>query len=108
MRRFHFEFPSAFREDNLVALKATAPSGEELLVWAEVSLGVREIVLRQLAIWGVNIGPNEFGVRLLRQAAQDFMEEFDVDTLRIVQARRTSGAHPQRSLQDVVIRRTAR
>ena len=108
MGRFRFEFPSTFREDNLLALRATAPGGEELVLWGEVSLGAREIVLRQMAIWGVNVGPNELGIRLLRQAARDLMEEFDVDTLRIVQARRTSGANPDRAVADVVLRRAAR
>jgi len=36
--------------------------------------------------------PNDFGIAGLRKLARAAMEEFDVDCIRIEEARRTSGA----------------
>ena len=76
-------------------------------MWAEVELTGRTAILRQFAIYGVNVGARELGFGALRAMANAAMEEFDVDCLRIEEARRTSGAVPGRTIKFLEFRRRA-
>ncbi len=104
---FSFELDEELSEGNLAAVIATAPAGKVLQLWAEVELIGRTVVLRQFAIYGVNATARELGPTLLRRMAHAAMEEFDVDCIRIEEARRTSGARPGRAVGTVEFRRRA-
>ncbi|HYW33535.1 MAG TPA: hypothetical protein VE872_00145 [Candidatus Bathyarchaeia archaeon] len=49
--------------------------------------------------------PNDFGIAGLRKLARAAMEEFDVDYIRIEEARRTSGAGAGRTVERIEFRR---
>jgi hypothetical protein len=102
---FVFEIDDELSSGDLLALIVTLPGGDTLQVWAEVSLVGRVAVLRQFAIYGMGMGPREVGLRTLRSMARAAMEVFDVDCIRIEEARRTSGANPGRTLRAIEFRR---
>ncbi len=102
---FVFELDEELSEDNLVAMTITAPSGQIVQVWTEVELEGRIAILRQFAIYGVNIQPGEFGQSLLRDMAQAAMEEFDVDVISIEETRRVSAEGPGRAVRPIEFRR---
>jgi len=105
---FAFAIDEELSEGDLVAVAVTTPSGKTVQLWAEVELAGRTIVLRQFAIYGVDASPGELGWTVLRGMAHAAMEEFDVDCIRIEEARRTSGARPGRALRPIEFRRRAR
>lgn len=105
---FTFTLDEELSEDDLVALIVTTPSGETVQLYAEVELTGRTIILRQFAIYGVSVGAREFGAPALRSMARAGMEAFDVDCIRIEEARRTSGASPGRTLRPIEFRRRVR
>lgn len=104
---FSFEIDEELSEDNLVALTVTTPSGKIVQVWTEVELDRRAAVLRQFAIYGVDLGPGGLGGTELRQMARAAMEVFDVDRIRIEEARRTTDAHAGRTVKTITFRRPA-
>jgi hypothetical protein len=95
---FLFVVDEELSEGDLVAVIVTTPAGRTLQLYAEVELVERTVVLRQFAIYGVNAMEGEVGPTTLRKLARAAMEEFDVDHIRIEEARRTSGANPGRAL----------
>lgn len=102
---FSFELDEGLTDGNVLALRVTTANGEELQLWSEVALIDRTVTLHQFAIYGANMGINRFGLRQLRQMAQAAMEEFDVDCIRIEEARRTSGSRPSRTVSKLIFRR---
>ena len=102
---FSFVVDEELSEGNLLALVATSAAGQKVLLYAEVELAGRRAVLRQFAIYGVNVVARELGPRFLRQMADDAMEVFDVDCIRLEEARRTSGAVPGRTIRAIEFRR---
>jgi len=104
--KFSFEIDEELSEDDLVALIVTTPSGKHVQIWTEVELGDRTAVLRQFAIYGVGVGPRTLGSTELRQMARAAMEVFDVDCIRIEEARRTTGAHAGRTVGTITFRRS--
>ncbi|MFI4988316.1 MAG: hypothetical protein ACHQF3_12820, partial [Alphaproteobacteria bacterium] len=90
---------------NLVAVIATTPSGKTIQLYAEVELVERTLVLRQFAIYGVNAASGELGWTMLRKLAYAALEDFDVDRIRIEEARRTSGANPGHAVRSIEFRR---
>lgn len=106
MRRWAFDVDEELSEGNHVALVATGPEGKIVRVWAEVEEPFgRDVVLRQFAIYGDDVEPGSLGLTALRQMARDAMEQFDVDSIRIEEARRTSGAFPGRAVSGLEFRR---
>jgi hypothetical protein len=95
-------------EDDLVALVVTTPSGATVETWAEVELAARTATLRQFAIYGVDTGRGGLGPGMLRGMALAAMESFDVDCIRIEEARRTSPAAPSRTVRPIEFRRRSR
>jgi hypothetical protein len=89
---FTFELDEELSEGSLVAVVATASAGKVIQLYAETELVGRTVILRQFAIYAVNLTSNELGITVLRRLARAAMEEFDVDCIRIEEARRTSGA----------------
>lgn len=104
-RGFSFVLDEELSEGALVALIVTMPAGNAVQLWAEVELTGRTAVLRQFAIYGLEIKPGELGGRILREMAQAAMEVFDVDRIRIEEARRTSGAGAGRVVRSIEFRR---
>src|SRR5436305_8760900 len=95
---FVFALDEELSEGELVAVIVTTPSGKTVQLYAEVELAGRMIVLRQLAIYGVNAQPGALGPVALRNMARAAVEDFDVDSIRIEETRRTSGAGPGRAV----------
>jgi hypothetical protein len=102
---FVFVLDEELSEGSLVALIVKTPSGKTVQVWTEVELVGRMAVLRQFAIYGVDAAAGEIGPNLLRRLARAAMEEFDVDRIRIEEARRTTGAGPGRTVRAIEFRR---
>ena len=102
---YDFELEEELSKGDLVALTVTTPSGDKVLLWAEVELGDRSVTLRQLAIDRVGVKVGQLGIRVFREMAQAAMEEFDVDTIRIEETRRTSGAGAGRTVKPFEIKR---
>jgi hypothetical protein len=96
--KFSFALDEELSEGDVVAITVATPDGRTLQLYSEVELRGRIAILRQFAIYGLDIGAGQLGSRVLRRLAQAVMEEFDVDVIRIEEARRTSGANPGRSL----------
>jgi hypothetical protein len=96
---FTFELDEELSEGNPVAMAASAPTGEVVQLYAEAELAGRTLILRQFAIYAANVTSNELGMTVLRRLARAAMEEFDVDCIRIEEARRTSGANPGRTIR---------
>lgn len=105
---FTFVLDEELSEDDLVAVSVTTPSGKTVHIYAEVELAARTVVLRQFAIYGVNVTTGELGATLLRNMARAAMEDFDVDCIRIEEARRTSGARSGRTVRTIEFRRRRR
>jgi hypothetical protein len=105
---FAFVLDEELCDGNLVAVIVTTPDAKTIQLWAEVELIERATVLRQFAIYGVNATTRELGPSVLRSMAQAAMEEFDVDCIRIEEARRTSGASPGRTIRSIAFRRRSR
>lgn len=84
------------------------PTAQEVQVFAEVELKGRAVTLRQVAVYGVDVGPRALGWPMLRQMVQAAMEEFDVDLIRIEETRRTAGALPARAVAPIEFRRRSR
>jgi hypothetical protein len=105
MTAFIFDLNERLTEGNLVALDVILPNGHSLTLWAEVALEGRIAVLRQFAIYSHEERPNMPGMTTLFRLAQAVMEEFDVDLIRIEEARRTSGANPNRTVQTIDLKR---
>lgn len=103
-----FELDGDLSDGSLVGLTVTTPDGLAVRVWAEVELDGRVVVLRQFLIDGVNVAVGQFGTSRLRRIADDAMEFFDVDAIRIEEARRTTGANPDRIVPTVPFRRRGR
>jgi len=103
--RFAFELDEELSAGDLIALRVMLPSGARLQVWTQVELAARIAVLRQFAIYGVDVATGGLGWALLRQLADAAMETFDVDCIRIEEARRTSGAGPGRRVGVLTFRR---
>jgi len=102
---FRFELDEELSEGNLVALEVGTPTGRAIQLYAEVELIGRTGILRQIAIYAANMVPNDFGIAGLRKLARAAMEEFDVDCIRIEEARRTSGAGAGRTVERIEFRR---
>ena len=102
---FIFVLDEELSEDNLVALVVTTPSGQTVQIWAEVELDGRVAILRQFAIYGLNVERGELGPMVLRDMAQAAMEEFDVDVIRIEETRRASGEGSGRAVRPLRFRR---
>lgn len=98
---FAFAIVEELSEDNLVAVIATTPAGERIELYAEVELVGRTLILRQFAIYGVTVWAGGLGPTPLRALARAAMEAFDVDRIRIEEARRTSGATPGRATRPI-------
>lgn len=105
MNGFTIAVNDRLSEGNLVALDVGLPDGQLLTVWAEVVLEGRTALLRQFAIYRHEERSSMPGAALLLRLAQAVMEEFDVDLIRIEEARRTSGANPNRTVKTIEIRR---
>lgn len=103
-----FELDEELSEGDLVGITVTTPLGRTVELWAEVKLVERTAVLRQFAIYGVDLEPGRLGVAALREMAQAAMEAFDVDSIRIEEARRTSGAGSGRTVGPIEFRRKTR
>ncbi len=106
-RGFSFEENEALTADNLLALAIHIPDGRQIEVWGEVELQGRRVTVRQFAIYGVDFATGELGSTLLREMARAALEAFDVDSIRIDAARRTSGANPGRTTASFEFRRKA-
>ena len=102
---FTFEIDEELSEDDLVAFIVTTPSGKSVQIWTEVKLTGRTAVLHQFAIYGVDVSSGGLGGAELRQMAQAAMEAFDVDCIRIEEARRTSGTYAGRTVKSLRFRR---
>ena len=107
-RGFVFELDEELSEGTLVAVIVTTPSGKIVELWAEVELGERVIVLRQLAVYGVTATAGGLGASTLRDLVRAAMEVFDVDRIRIEDTRRVSGARAGRAVRPIEFRRQAR
>lgn len=105
---FTFVLDEELCNGDLVAAIATTPSGRTVQLWAEVELTGRTMVLRQFAIYGVDAAAGDLGWTVLRGMARAAMEDFDVDCIRIEDARRTSGAGAGRTAGTIEFRRRAR
>jgi len=102
---YAFELDDELSEGDLVALRAVAADGHAILLYAQVELTEQTVILRQLAIYGVGTGPGDVGPARLRQLVRALMEEFDVDHIRIEEARRLTGANPNRTVRGISFRR---
>lgn len=107
---YQFAILDELSEGSLVAITARRSGGGEILIWAEIELDGREAILRQPFISGFDSATNrdlqgQLNQRGVRRLAQEAMEQFDVDCIRIEQARRISGANPGRSIKCLVFRR---
>ena len=105
---YTFALDEELTTGDLVAVMVTTPSGKRVQLWAEVEIRDRVIVLRQFAIYGVDAGPRELGLRALRNLAHAALEVFNVDIIRIEEARRTAGANPGRTVPSIEFRRRTR
>jgi hypothetical protein len=105
---FGFTLDPELSEDSLVAVIVTTPAGGTVQIWAEVELAGRTAILRQFAIYGVDIGRGGLGAGMLRGMALAAMENFDVDCIRIEEARRTARTAPTRILRPIEFRRRGR
>ena len=99
-----FEVIGDLSAGDILTLRITAPFGR-VDVQGEVEFDGSTLVLRGFNIEGVDIGAGALGVRALRELAQVAMEVFDVDTIRIASARRTSGAGRNRYTATLQFRR---
>jgi hypothetical protein len=99
---FVFVLDEELSEGNLVAVTATTPSGKAIRVWSEVEIKERTLILRQFFVEGA------VGWAVLRGLAYAALEAFDVDCIRIEEARRISGANPGRTVRLIEFRRKAR
>jgi len=100
-----FELDEELSDSDLVALTVTTPLGHRIQVWSQVELNGREVLLRQFAIYGLNMASGDFGLGELRRLVDATMEAFDVDSIQIDETRRTSGAGAGRVLRPLVFRR---
>jgi len=105
---FAFLLDEELSEGDLVAVIVTTPLGKAIQLYAEVESTGRAIILRQLAVYGVNATAGELGPAMLRNMAFAAMEEFDVDCIRIEETRRISGAGPGRAVRPIEFRRRLR
>jgi hypothetical protein len=105
---FGFTLDAELSEDSLVAVVVTTPAGGTVQIWAEVELAGRTAILRQFAIYGVDVGRGGLGAGMLRSMALAAMESFDVDCIRIEEARRTARTAPTRILRPIEFRRRDR
>ncbi len=105
---FSFTLDDVNSQGDLVAVRVTTPSGRIVELFAEVAWAGRTLILRQFAISAADATANELGISALRNMARAALEEFDVDAIRIEEARRTSGANPGRTAPTVEFRRRAR
>ena len=104
-RGLTFELDEELSEGSLVAVVATMSPGTIIQLYAETELVGRTPVLRQFAIYAATVTSNELGMNVLRRLARAAMEEFDVDCIRIEEARRTSGANPGRTIRQIEFHR---
>jgi len=102
---FNFELDDDLCEGNLVAVIATTPKGHAVELWAEVELVGQALILRQFAIYGIDVAAGGLGSQALVDMAQAAMEVFGVDTVRIEEARRTSGGNPGRTARTLEFHR---
>jgi hypothetical protein len=102
--RVRFTIDDELSGGELVGVVVQASNGLDLVLWAQVELTGREVVLRQMYFEQRNAGDGSvLGMRsALAQAA---MEVFDVDRIRIEGARRTSGIRPGRIVRTFVFER---
>jgi len=102
--RVRFTIDDELSGGELVGVVVQASNGLDLVLWAQVELTGREVVLRQMYFEQRNAGDGSvLGMRsALAQAA---MEVFDVDRIRIEGARRTSGIRPGRIARTFVFER---
>jgi hypothetical protein len=102
---FGFTLDAELSEDSLVAVVVTTPTGRTVQIWAEVELAGRTAILRQFAIYGVGVGRGGVGAAMLRSMAFAAMESFDVDCIRIEEARRTGPTAQTRILRPLEFKR---
>ena len=108
-RGFTFEIDEGLCLENMGALRITVPSGKAFGILADMRvLDDTTLVLSGLSVYGLNAAPGEIGAVVLRQAIYAAMEVFDVDCIRIEEARRHSGAGPGRAVKPIEVRRRSR
>jgi len=98
MAAFRFDVIDGLTEGANVAVLVTTPDGKGAQLYGEVALDGRNLIIRQFAIYGAEVTIGYLGAAVLRAMARDAMETFDVDSIRIEEARRISGANPGRTL----------
>jgi hypothetical protein len=106
---FVFEIDEGLCDGDMGALSVTTPSGKTFRVLATMRvLDDRTLELRDIGVYGVFVAPGEIGAAAMRQAIYAAMEVFDVDCIRIEEARRYSGAGPGRAVRPIEFRRRGR
>ena len=98
MALFRFDVLDDLTDGPNVAVSVTTPEGKAVQLYGEAVLDGRNLVIRQFSIFGEKVAAGYLGVANLRAMARDAMETFDVDSIRIEEARRISGANPGRAL----------
>jgi hypothetical protein len=104
MADFRFDILDDLSDGSSVAVSVTTPEGKGVQLYGEVILNGRHAVIRQFSIHGAEVTTGYLGLATLRAMARDAMETFDVDSIRIEEARRISGANPGRTLTLTFIR----
>jgi hypothetical protein len=102
--RFHFAILDDLSEGPNLAILATTSEGKSVQLYGEVALVGRNVVVRQFAIYGAEVTAGYLGLVALRAMVRDAMETFGVDSIRIEEARRISGANPGRTLSLTFLR----
>lgn len=99
-----FAIDDELSDEDLVGVVVKASNGLHLMLWAQVELTDKDVVLRQLYVERRDL--NNWSIMGMRRAiAQAAREVFDVDRIRIEEARRTSGVRPGRIAGTLVFER---
>jgi hypothetical protein len=104
-RGFSFQLNASLTEDNLLVFNVRIPDGRRVDIMGEFELDAGQVTIRQFAIYGVGFAARDLGPSSLREMARAALEGFDVQTIRIDAARRTSGANPGRTTASIEFRR---
>ncbi len=98
MTRFRFDVDAELTAGAIVGVSVTTPEGKVVQLYGDLVLAGRNLVIQQFAIYGEEVAPGYLGAATLRAMARDAMETFAVDSIRIEEARRISGANPGRAI----------